>query len=1349
MIDCTVCAAGKYSTTEGRTTACDICSAGKYNDDTAQNADQHDALADCTVCAAGKYSTTEGRTTACDICSAGKYSTETARTADCDVCAQGKYGDETGADSCKPCGIGTHNTNEESNASTACSVCPAGKYNDVNTGLANCKDCATGKRAKDDGSDGSVTGAQSSDAGCQNCVAGRFINSAGSTLKLCTICAANTFQGSPGQTSCSTCSGGGTDCIFVSDSTGCRTCGGCAAGEWGEKGNTNNACKPCVKGKYAGAGDKPVSDCQNCPSGYHGRDLERQETCEICITGKWSSNEGTAAAANSTCTACAGGKYSIAAPGVSEADCELCSGGKYGDSVGADHPSKCKPCEPGTFANDGGRSVICTACVPGQYSNLRGVARSSCTLCPVGKYQKEEGGDACDKCLPGEYQENQGQEMCGDCSLGKYADADGLSNCKDCPAGFSQSSSKSASCLPCNPGKYQDETAAAACITCSAGTYSTASSLLSCQQCAVGKSQKDSGRTSCIQCNPGFYQNSAGSSKCKYCPPKHYQTETEQTQCIPVSDGYIGGQGRTAEIKVAEGWKKECEKGGTCTTQKCERGTYGMEDRTACHDCPDGLSSPAGAMGKEKCTACSKGRFFTKNSKGKGVCKPCLSGLYQDELGSLQCKDCPQGYDRNNSIGSSSCVDRNWWLAENCNEKDEYLNESYVLNDPLATCETSRQYKVNVDLTTVHCTKCEACPVGALCNQESTDSNSIGTKRGFWRIPTCTEEPENQLCETPSLSNSLLVKAGDGITEQSLFQTCPFKSRCAAVNAKDGINTNNSSSSNSSNFVRQCTEGTDLTFPLCAVCLPGWQKSGVGPCVQCTASNHAVQTIAVFGILVFIVIFIMILKTKMKRQLRRVKSLYLDVLRIMSITISFYQIATSLTTTAPTVPWPQDLVKYYDAFQFINIDVLDMAGIACGTRVTHADKLYFSSVTIFALIFAGIGTYMFISFKQESALQSAIKNGELLQVWKIALEKGFDLIDNDESNSVDAVELAELLQIVHSHEHEQDAKALARQFGEGKSGKMKRARDESNGLILASGKGGTMSRAQFIESMLTHPVFNSSEEQQVNLVRWTNHVAAYTGSMGSPAQLAFIFHAPISKTAFQWLNCRWVGTRAYVQADFGTECYTEAYNRTTVLAILVILLFSLGLPLLLGVCLYRSRETLHTPRVKARIGWLYSRNNVGCEWWQLHELARKLLLCSVLMFVSPNALRMPVAVIICIVAIVNLNFFQPQRNKYVFKVEEIAFCSSAIQMICGLSLKAAEGNEEWSNSVGIMMVVLDVLTLLAVVAAVLLLLIFLKSKIAAVDNHHKVLASKRCRSTKVEHVDGDGDGEISLEVIKN
>jgi len=511
--------------------------------------------------------------------------------------------------------------------------------------------------------------------------------------------------------------------------------------------------------------------------------------------------------------------------------------------------------------------------------------------------------------------------------------------------------------------------------------------------------------------------------------------------------------------------------------------------------------------------------------------------------------------------------------------------------------------------------------------------------------------------------------------------------------------------------------------------------------VQCTASNHAVQTIAVFGILVFIVIFIIILKTKMKRQLRRVKSLYLDVLRIMSITISFYQIATSLTTTAPTVPWPQDLVKYYDAFQFINIDVLDMAGIACGTRVTHADKLYFSTVTIFALIFAGIGTYMFIRFKQESALQSAIKNGELLQVWKIALEKGFDLIDNDESNSVDAVELTELLEIVHSHEHEQDAKALARQFGEGKSGKMKRATDESNGLILASGKGGTMSRAQFVESMLTHPVFNSSEEQQVNLVRWTNHVAAYTGSMGSPAQLAFIVHAPISKTAFQWLNCRWVGNRAYVQADFGTECYTEAYNRTTVLAILVILLFSLGLPLLLGVCLYRSRETLHTPRVKARIGWLYSRYNVGCEWWQLHELARKLLLCSVLMFVSPNALRMPVAVIICIVAIVNLNFFHPQRNKYVFKVAEIAFCSSAIQMVCGLSLKAAEGNEEWSNSVGIMMVALDVLTLLAVVAAVLLLLIFLKSKIATVDNHHKVLASKKGRS--------DGDGEISLEVIKN
>jgi hypothetical protein len=132
---------------------------------------------------------------------------------------------------------------------------------------------------------------------------------------------------------------------------------------------------------------------------------------------------------------------------------------------------------------------------------------------------------------------------------------------------------------------------------------------------------------------------------------------------------------------------------------------------------------------------------------------------------------------------------------------------------------------------------------------------------------------------------------------------------------------------------------------------------------------------------------------------------------------------------------------------------------------------------------------------------------------------------------------------------------------------------------------------------------------------------------------------------------------------------------------------------------------------------LYSRFRRGREWWDLHELARKTFLCSALMFISPDALRMPFAVVFCLLSIVSLSFWHPHKNNIVFKVAEIAFCATTIQFISGLSLKAFEGmphsSEEWIEAFGTFLIIVDVFTFSMVLFAIALLGHFLLLKIQA------------------------------------
>ena len=76
-------------------------------------------------------------------------------------------------------------------------------------------------------------------------------------------------------------------------------------------------------------------------------------------------------------------------------------------------------------------------------------------------------------------------------------------------------------------------------------------------------------------------------------------------------------------------------------------------------------------------------------------------------------------------------------------------------------------------------------------------------------------------------------------------------------------------------------------------------------------------------------------------------------------------------------------------------------------------------------------------------------------------------------------------------------------------------------------------------------------------------------------------------------------------------------------------MFTAGFPVVIFLLLFMNRNRLHTPSVKAQFGFLYSafRPNRG-EFWEVHELLRKLMLMGTLVLFKNPKLKMVVALLV-------------------------------------------------------------------------------------------------------------------------
>ena len=149
-------------------------------------------------------------------------------------------------------------------------------------------------------------------------------------------------------------------------------------------------------------------------------------------------------------------------------------------------------------------------------------------------------------------------------------------------------------------------------------------------------------------------------------------------------------------------------------------------------------------------------------------------------------------------------------------------------------------------------------------------------------------------------------------------------------------------------------------------------------------------------------------------------------------------------------------------------------------------------------------------------------------------------------------------------------------------------------------------------------------------------------------------------------------------------------------------MFVFLLPVMIAIMLWRARKHLHSTSTRRKLGFLYKPFAVGAEFWELHEVLRKMLLTGVLIYL-PVSTRAAVAILICVVSVALLNFVRPHRNRVVFWVCELSFLLTTFKYLSVVLLTnhgTADLNDADDNSVGILMIFMDVSMMLGSVVAI-------------------------------------------------
>ena len=242
----------------------------------------------------------------------------------------------------------------------------------------------------------------------------------------------------------------------------------------------------------------------------------------------------------------------------------------------------------------------------------------------------------------------------------------------------------------------------------------------------------------------------------------------------------------------------------------------------------------------------------------------------------------------------------------------------------------------------------------------------------------------------------------------------------------------------------------------------------------------------------------------------------------------------------------------------------------------------------------------------------------------------------------------------------------------------------------------------------------------MQVIAWSAQRRDMFHTFADVSQLLLLVHTPVARSFFTYFDCVNLGGQKFLKSDITVSCDTDGYYSFMGFIMFVGVLFVIGFPLAIAIYLILHRKELYAVRVTDKIGFLYDRFHKGSEFWELHEIIRKVMLTGIAVALAKSPmLQTMFATLVCLAAQVNLNYFKPHKNSAVFFIAQICFTAITTKYMVALLLT---GNSEASldPKMGFFLVFVDMATTFCGVLGLFLAFCVLWQKIKTI----KVAAKK-------------------------
>ena len=719
----------------------------------------------------------------------------------------------------------------------------------------------------------------------------------------------------------------------------------------------------------------------------------------------------------------------------------------------------------------------------------------------------------------------------------------------------------------------------------------------SCQTCnpGLGTSGLTTANSFCPPCAKGKYSDGeATTGLCRVCPINFYQDKEQQSLCKPckISEDTgnrtesVGCQKKVGKnLRAPSGLTIEAVRGRPNTL----RLSWSYESRTEESSDAESFGAPEGF---EIQVAQDRGFQVKTVLPGKAVGENARSLLLR--------------FDRTPGLSDIAAYKNEsvvWLLPA-----ETYFKVRAIIAVPesqsdwsaptfnwLRAHECSDQQFLNVNSADPNAWACEACPVGAAC-RGSTVWSDVRARKGWWRVPW-------------SENNG------------SVFEKCPYLNDCLGY--EQGMEEETAVAAASANastttvpksfYMRDVHEGcvNGTWGVLCNACVQGYNRDGV-TCMQCQAESFGVRVGLVIVASVVAGIILYFFRRRLKRRWRRLKPLWRDVLRVLSINVTFAQINSSLPSVID-VDWPPNFIAFVANFNIVNIDLMSLLGTNCISGFSFYASFIFMTMMPVGVAVSGMAEYWASRRLMVRRLQLMTAERKQKKEQE-ALHLLFKIADADNSGHIDPGELMKILQQLGWKRLDLDiALHIARQVGAKLNrfgrytmtelnfvsamveGKLRNALTE---LLAKQKKDDTASTTS---EALKHDGGKEGLTDANKLVRWTLTRQTMSNSLSGATQLLLLAHTPVSRKVFQYFHCNDLAGTPYLRADYRVLCYSDAWWQFLPLVLVVMFMFTAALPGVLSYYLWRHRKELYSTSVNQTLGWLYEPFVRGAEFWMVHD----------------------------------------------------------------------------------------------------------------------------------------------------